>query len=318
MTDATVFDLASLTKPLATTLSILCLIKDTCISLDDSLDFLLEKEVPLEKKNITLRHLLNHCSGFPDYIPYFYKLAEFSGEQRKKILQSWVVEEPLVCAPGEKSIYSDLGFMVLGWIVEKKSGMTLEQFVFEKILKPLGLQETVFFQPLHRKKKERHFAATEKCAWRNRVVIGEVHDYNTHAVGGVSGQAGLFGDIRGVLELTTALLDQWQGRSSHPNYRTDDLKTFLERPNRAYKSTWALGFDTPSEKGSSSGRYFSKRSVGHLGFTGTSFWIDPEKDLVVVLLTNRVHPDKENNRIKEFRPLFHDTVVELLQMTGVQ
>lgn len=261
-----------------------------------------------------MRQLLKHAAGFPAYKPYFEKLIEYPKKERKNFLKGLVYREPLVYKPGEKTIYSDLGFMVLGWIVEKKAGKSLDKYVEEKIIKPLGLSKDMFFRPISGAGKGKIFAATEDCPWRKKTLSGEVSDDNSYVVGGVSGQAGLFGNIKGVLEITTHLLDQWQGREKHPAYNPDDLKRFLTRQDYHKESTWALGFDTPAEKGSSSGKYLSKESVGHLGFTGTSFWIDPTRELVVVLLTNRVHPSRENNKIKEFRPLFHDTVIEELKL----
>lgn len=309
------FDLASLTKPLATTLAVLALIKEKKIDISDTLPSLLKRVVPAEKSEINLRHLLNHSSGFPAHRPYYEKLMIHSADKRKAMLQNFVIEEPLIGKPGAQSLYSDLGFMLLGWIIEEQSGMRLDKFVENTIYKPLNVSEGIFFRPLAgkgTKKRKRVFAAAEQCPWRNKTLCGEVSDDNTYAVGGVSGQAGLFGDIRSVLALTTHLLDQWQGRERHPNYEAADLQNFLARQEQIKESTWALGFDTPSKNGSSSGRYLSEKSVGHLGFTGTSFWIDPIRDLVVVLLTNRVHPSRDNDAIKQFRPLLHDTVVEQL------
>jgi CubicO group peptidase (beta-lactamase class C family) len=127
-------------------------------------------------------------------------------------------------------------------------------------------------------------------------------------MGEVAGHAGLFGTVKGVLSITEHILGQWQGIKKHPNIENNDLKKALER--KYAERTWTCGFDTPSKKGSTSGSYFSPESVGHLGYTGTSFWIDPIEDIVVVLLTNRVHPTRENKKIREFRPLFHDTVME--------
>lgn len=308
------FDLASLTKPLATSLAILALLKEKKVYLKEQLPSLLEETIAQEKSNITLSQLLNHSAGFPAYQPYFEELAKIPFEKRESELKKRVLGEKLIKKPGEKTLYSDLGFMILGWIVEKKTGKRLNTFVEEKILQPLDLNEEVFFGPINEGGKEKIFAATEECSWRKKTLSGEVSDDNTYIVGGVSGQAGLFGNIKGVLEITTHLLDQWRGRENHPAYNTEDLRRFLTRQNDEKESTWALGFDTPSEKRSSSGKYLSKESVGHLGFTGTSFWIDPARDLVIVLLTNRVHPSRENNKIKEFRPLFHNTVIEKLNL----
>jgi len=143
-------------------------------------------------------------------------------------------------------------------------------------------------------------------------MCGEVSDENCWILEGVAGHAGLFGRIGEVLDLVAMVLEIWQGRLSHPYLPREIVKEFLEAKSRVKSSTWALGFDRPTPGSSSSGRYLSTRSVGHLGFTGTSFWIDPERDLAIVLLTNRVHPSRDNDRIKEFRPYFHDRVIELL------
>ena len=134
----------------------------------------------------------------------------------------------------------------------------------------------------------------------------------TVAMGGVAGHSGLFGDIKSILKLTTFIMDQWRGRAHHPNYNTSDLQYFLKRQGGVKESTRTLGFDTPSRKDSSAGHYLSEESIGHLGFTGTSFWIDPHKELVIVLLSNRVHPQRDNIKIKKFRPLFHDEIVRSL------
>lgn len=306
----TCFDLASLTKPLASTLAILSLIKEKKITLDDRLPLLLEQEIPFDKKGITLRQLLSHSSGLPAWQPYFKKLVALPMEKRKEHLLAMILKEPLGYGPGEKSLYSDLGFMLLGDVVERKSGKRLDDMVRNNIFEPLGLGRGIFYNPMDNPDRNRVYAATENCLWREKVLAGEVHDDNAYAIGGVAGHAGLFGDVGSVLALLGHILTEWQDKSEHPNYWRRDLQAFLARqgvPN----STWALGFDTPSAE-SSGGRYISPNSIGHLGYTGTSFWIDPERQLIMVLLTNRVHPSRDNSKIKGFRRVFHDRVIELL------
>ena len=146
------------------------------------------------------------------------------------------------------------------------------------------------------------FAATERCPWRGRVLSGEVHDDNTFAMGGVSGHAGLFGDAESVMQVAAAWLDSYQGRASI--FARELTERFWQR-SKVPGSTRTLGFDTPS-----AGSRLGSRSVGHTGFTGTSLWIDPDRELVVVLLTNRVHPSRENEGIKKFRMRVHDLVVD--------
>jgi CubicO group peptidase (beta-lactamase class C family) len=184
----------------------------------------------------------------------------------------------------------------------------LDRVAAEKIYRPLGLGDDLFFLPLCEARPDRRYAAMEDCPWRGKILVGEVHDDNAHALGGVAGHAGLFGTVQGVLALTTHLLEVWQARARPVGFHAAELRHFLTtRP--VADSTWVLGFDTPSATGSSAGHHFSSASVGHLGFTGTSFWIDPVKELVVVLLTNRVHPVRHDERIKTFRPRFHDEVM---------
>lgn len=307
----TVFDLASLTKPLATTLAVLRLIKEDIVGLDDRLGLLLEEEVDEDKRDINLFHLLNHCSGLPAYKPFYKGIFRGSPEERKKDMVRDILDDPLQYKPGRHAVYSDLGFILLDRIVEIKAGKSLDLYLAEEILRPLGMEENLFFIPpgtVKRIKKE-NFAATEDCPWRRRVIRGEVHDENTYFSGGVSGQAGLFGDAEAVLNLAEFILEMWKARKTHPNIRNTDLQNFLERQDIVKDSTRALGFDTPSARGSSAGKYLSRKSAGHLGFTGTSFWIDPERELVIVLLSNRIHPTRDNNRIREFRPFFHDRIV---------
>ena len=304
------FDLASLTKPLATTLAVLSLIKEKKIRLDDRLDDLLEREVASKKRKITLFHLLNHCSGLPAHRLFYKEIFNFPKDKRQDLLFSRILDEPLEYETGCKAVYSDLGFMLLGRMIEMKSLKKLDQYVENRILAPLDLEKDLFFNSLD-EKKEKKYAATEDCPWRQKILCGEVHDQNCYAVGGVSGQAGLFGTINGVLTLVSMLHDIHQGWTRHPSFRTADLNFFFRKQNMVSDSSWGLGFDTPSKKGSSGGRFLSEKSVGHLGFTGTSFWIDPQRQLVMVLLTNRIHPQIKEG-IKVFRPLFHDAVINSL------
>lgn len=309
--ESTVYDLASLTKPLSTTLAILVLLKEGRIQLSDRISTIFPQTQDSFLHHVSIQDLLSHCAGFPAHKPYYLEIERCSKEKRKEALLRLLAAEPPAYEPGSASLYSDLGFMLLGLTVEKISGLELDCFFRERIAAPLGLTEKIFYGRVGRENAKKIYAPTEDCSYRKRVLCDEVSDENAHALGGVAGHAGLFGTLVGVLEMGVHLLDQWQGREEHPNYRARDLGQFLTRQDIP-GSTWALGFDTPSSTGSSGGRYLAPTSVGHLGFTGTSFWIDPTHDLVIVLLSNRVHPSRENSRIKQFRPLFHETVMESL------
>jgi CubicO group peptidase (beta-lactamase class C family) len=155
------------------------------------------------------------------------------------------------------------------------------------------------------------YAATEDCPWRGRVLRGVVHDDNAYALGGYSGHAGLFGTVLDCYAVVNLLREHYRGlREDY--LKASTVRAFFTRQDIVIGSTWALGWDTPSKTGSSAGRYFSQKSVGHLGFTGTSLWMDLEKDVIVILLTNRVHPARANEEIKAFRPQLHDAIMKAL------
>ncbi len=305
------YDLASLTKPLATVLAVICLIKEKKIALYHTLDDLLEEDIDNKKRKITLFHLLNHCSGLPAHRYYHQKLLKFPEKQRLPELISFICAEPLIYETGKLSVYSDLGFMLIGRIVEIKSGKKLDEYINEKIYVPLGLENDIFFNKVD-KPREVIYAPAAYCPWRKKIICGAVHDDNCFALGGVAGHAGLFGNIKGVLNLLCFLFACWQEEAGLASFNNDDLREFFKKQDIVKNSSWALGFDTPSARGSSAGNYIFPSSVGHLGFTGTSFWIDPVRELVMVLLTNRIHPDPANDKIKQFRPVFHDTIVDVL------
>lgn len=306
LTASTLFDLASLTKPLCTVLCALHLIDTRKLHWQSTLG----QQVPPDKQHITLQHILQHTSGFPAYHPYFQAFAAKQDKANKKSVLECIRNAPLVYATGSTSVYSDLGFMLLGNMIEERSEFPLQDLFRLRIATPLGLEDQLGFLPLGTdlgQKRER-IAATEVCPWRKKTLQGEVHDEHCWLLGGVAGHAGLFGTVEAVMRLCECLLDIWKGRTSHPAFAADLLIHALG--SKHPHSSWCLGFDTPTAGASSSGRYFSAQSVGHLGFSGTSFWIDPVREVVVVLLTNRIHPSRENVKIRQFRPSFHDQIME--------
>lgn len=306
MTKETVFDLASLTKPLATALAVMDLIRQSRLTLKDHLGSILPLFKNTDKEKIRIENLLYHNSGFPDYRPYYKLVKKIEPGQRKDALRECLIKEPLIHSPGHQVVYSDLGFMVLCWVIEEVAGIPLDRFVTENIYHPLGLK-TLFFLPVDKKPPVAEFAATERCPWRGILLEGIVHDDNAYSVGGIEGHAGLFGTAGDVFDLLSELMAVNRGSVSTGVFDIDLTRRFLSLNKQNGR---ALGFDTPSSKGSSCGRYFSKRTVGHLGFTGTSFWMDLDREIVVILLTNRIHPSRDNNRIKAFRPTLHDKVME--------
>ncbi len=312
----TFFDLASLTKPLCTTLAIMSLVEKGDLSLDQPLSFFFKIPEASKKKNIKIVHLLSHCSGFPAYNPYFEHFSLVFNPANQQTIIDEILKEPLEYITGSECRYSDLGFILLGEIVKRITGMGLDDYFAQTITDPLQLSDLLFFRPITKGSggsdatMNNIYAATEDCGWRKRVVQGEVHDENCWLMGGVAGHAGLFGTLGGVRSLCEHILDQWQGKDLHQAYGKESLSLFLRKYDG---KNWCLGFDTPSATGSSSGQYFSKESVGHLGFSGTSFWIDPKRNIVVVLLTNRIHTSRKNVKIRKFRPIFHDWVMEKIE-----
>nr|NJM02323.1 serine hydrolase [Desulfobacula sp.] len=301
-----IFDLASLTKPLATTLAISKLMEKGRLSLDQKIGDLLPEFQDSDKAHITIDMLLRHRSGLPAHRHYYPVILQ-SGEQPRHCLRRLLVKEPLENKAGEKEVYSDLGFMVLAWVIEEVGGRRLDGFVSREIYAPLGLDRLFFMELIPDNEKNKiyqgQFVSTQLCPWRKKVLTGEVDDDNAYAVGGIDGHAGLFGDAPAVYRLCAEILEVLQHRPSR--VLPGIIKEFVRRDKGFGR---VAGFDTPSKEGSSSGRFFSKSSIGHLGFTGTSFWIDPGNGFIVVLLTNRVHPSRSGEGIKKFRPKIHDLI----------
>jgi CubicO group peptidase (beta-lactamase class C family) len=296
ITRDTLFDLASLTKVLATTPCWMVLATESPGLLDRKLSSWISG-CPSEKAEITPRLLLAHASGLPAWRPYY--LRQMDGAPFT-LVQSRIMQEPLEYRPGEDFIYSDLGFILLALIVEMETGSCLDTWVRENVYVPLGLEHDLMFKPLD---QEERVALT-----RFGDPPGLVNDLNSRALGGVTGHAGLFGTASGV----TALAEQYvlSYRSGEGFFDHACSRDFLSRAGFSTASTRALGFDTPSECGSSSGSLFSSKSIGHTGFTGTSLWIDLERELIVTLLTNRVIMGEADQRIKDFRPKLHDAIVK--------
>ena len=333
----TLFDLASLTKPIATATAVLLLVDAGAIELDAPVSTYLPPFAERGKGGVLVRQLLNHSSGLAPWRPFHETLTERDRRRNERGLRdpTTLAKEPpllrtpegkqfiydriarsaLVHEPGEAAVYGDLDFMVLGQLVEGVAERPLDAFCAERITGPLGLADTRFAavdglpEPLRRR-----CAATENCPWRERIVWGEVHDPNAWAMGGVAGHAGLFASAGDVLRLAQILVDVWHGRSSA--LPTAALRTFFTPTREPASSGWALGWDTPTPGASLSGRHFSTASVGHLGFTGTSLWIDLEREFAVVMLTNRVHTVAKRSPFP-LRPLVHDALFEALLPASV-
>ena len=300
MREDTLFDLASLTKPIATATSIMILVDRGKLRLDDRVTLFLPDFGKNGKENITVRQLLTHTSGLPDWESFYLYCDSY-----EEVINA-VCNTSLKYNTGEGYLYSDLGYITLGEIVRRVSGKTLDVFAKENIFEPLGMKDTMF----NPEKKER-CAATELCPWRERVMVGEVHDENAYAMGGVSGHAGLFSTARDLFVFAQMMLNGGQHRGKR--ILSPSAVREMTRDQTGGKGDYGLGWMTKSETFSSAGDLLSKRSYGHTGFTGTSIWIDPESELVVILLTNRVHPTRENNAHIRIRALFANAAAGALE-----
>ena len=315
----TVFDLSSLTKPLATSACALVLVSEGQMPLGlpvaEVLPELCAADADERRRQITVRMLLSHCSGLPAHVRYFEGLdSGLVGTRRgyRSVVDA-VAATPLESDPGTRAVYSDLGFILLGELIERIAGMPLERFFTRQILNPLGV-DSVGFRRLPEEPDDDaqasaagNVAPCGSCEWRDtQSLVGEVQDENCWAMGGVSGHAGLFGDLRGVHELVAEWVAAAAGRGRVLS--SDIAREFWARSGGPDGSTWALGWDTPSDVGSTAGTQIGRPAFGHLGYTGTSVWVDLERGVHCVLLSNRVHPDRDNQAIREFRPAIHDLV----------
>lgn len=291
--DKTLFDLASLTKVMATTPLWMTLSQQDPEILYRSISTWYP-DTPPDKADITPAALLAHASGLPHWRPYYLSCGD---SPRPDLVAARILSEPLVYKTWHGSLYSDLGFMLLRWILEKESGRKFSDLFIEQIIAPLDIRKLVF--------KPNSGIRTIACT-RNGDQPGLVNDLNARALGGISGHAGLFGTAQAVHRVAYEILACAEG--SGGLWEQSTALEFTRRVGRPLQSTRALGFDTPSDKDSSSGRLFSKSSFGHTGFTGASLWVDPSLRLVVVLLTNRVIMGEGDLRIRGFRSSFHDIV----------
>jgi serine-type D-Ala-D-Ala carboxypeptidase len=313
---ATVFDLASLTKPVATTTMAMLLYERGLLELDAPVAGTVPEilEVPTadpRRREITFRMLLSHSSGLPAYEKLFLKSTS-----RTDLLKA-AFSTPLVAEPGVRAEYSDIGFIILGVALERLTQESLDFFCQREVFGPLAMTRTSFNPPIELRSQIPPTAdetspvtgtadKSSRSAFRNRIIQGEVQDENASVLGGVAGHAGLFSSSEDIATFAHAML-----RGGAPILRPETVSLFTRRESSPPGTSRTLGWDTPSTP-SQSGKYFGPRSYGHLGYTGTSIWIDPDRDLSVTLLTNRTWPDCSNQAIKQLRPRIHDEIVEAL------
>lgn len=319
VTSETRYDLASLTKVIATTALAMRALERGALDVVAPIAAFLPEGAPSWTREVAVHHLLSHGSGLAGWEPFHRMLVEhgvpLGGEEARRFVLERVLAGGPLDPPGQASRYSDLGFLLLGHVLERALGADLRTLYHREVREPFGLGR-LDFRPLGRVSPSELYpesapdpliAPTEDCPWRGRVLSGEVHDENAWALGGVAPHAGLFGTATEVARFGAEVLSGWRGRSAVLGQTV--VRRFARRATRPLGTTWALGWDTPSPGESSAGPTISRRAIGALGFTGTSLWIDPGRGAVVVLLTNRVHPSRENEAIRGFRPRIHEAAL---------
>lgn len=296
----TIFDLASVTKVVSTTTVAMVLYERGLLDLEAPVVGILPEFASDDprRNEVTFRMLLAHSSGLPAYEKLFLRASTC-----ESLLES-AFKIPLKYSPGTHAEYSDIGFILLGVALERMAGEALDRFSQRDIFGPLAMAHTTFNPPAEWRQ---HIPPTaDDKTFRNRVIQGEVQDENASVLGGVAGHAGLFSTAADLATFAQCMLN-----GGAPIVRRETVALFTRRESSPAGSSRALGWDTPSAP-SQSGKHFSPGSFGHLGYTGTSLWIDPVRQLSVTLLTNRTWPNCSNQAIKQVRPRFHDAVVEAL------
>ena len=295
---STLYDLASLTKVIALTTVVQQLVEAGRLDLDSPASRYLPAFTGGGRDSVTLRQLLTHSSGLPPWRPLHLQSA--TRDEAMALVDTTALE----ASPGSRYAYSDLGAIVLTQVVERVTGLRLDTLVQQRLIEPLSLPEARFLPDTSGRFR---IAPTEDDPWRGRILHGEVHDENASRLDGVSGHAGLFASARDLLVIGDWLVARWRGEQGAEAERWS--REFTRRQDLPPGSSRALGWDTPSDR-SSAGTRLGPAAFGHTGFTGTSIWIDPERRLVIVLLSNRVHPTRQNPRWGPLRAVIADLVVE--------
>lgn len=305
---SSVYDLASLTKPLAASLIAGRLAEAGRLDIDAPIERYVSALEDVPQGELTCRHLLSHCAGYPSWRPYY--------EDREKLSRGELLlkaaREPLGAAPGTRAEYSDVGYMALTLVLESAGSARLDVLFTEHIGEKLSLP-TTFFLPIGAEAPAplSRIVPTSECPWRGRLLHAEIEDDNTWALGGVSGQAGLFSTLE---DLEVFAEHLWCIRGGEDGVvRSETLARLWEKQPAPEGTTWALGWDTPAPLGGGSlvGENFSRNAIGMWGFTGTGLWMDFERGLIVLSLSNRVHPSRQASDIAPFRRALHDAACAL-------
>ena len=300
---SSIYDIASITKAMSVVPIVMKLVEKKRLSIRSYVSEYYPDFISDYKKDVKIEHLLTHSSGIKGYIQYF-KIAQINTED--EVIED-IISRDLEFKPGSKFEYSDLGFILLKDIIEKANRSDFENLTSRWIYKSLGMSSTYFNPESYL--KDRLVPTEYDSNYRKKMVHGIVHDENAFMIGGVSGHAGLFSNAWDIAIFTKLFLNDgvWLGKR---HFNKSTIRKFIRNQNMPKGSDMALGWDTPSPYGSSAGDYFSNNSFGHLGFTGTSVWADKEKEIIIIMLTNRVHPSREKKGIYGIRREFYNRVMK--------
>ena len=309
VTPDTIYDLASLTKVIVTTPLVMRLCETGRLDLDACVRAYVPEFAGGAKDRVTIANLLAHCGGLLWWTDLYRQAQDMPVAEVRRFYLRRICELPLDYEPRSRTVYSDLGFILLGAVLERLTDSPLDRLAADEVFVPLGMHDIHYNPPTALRNR---IAPTENDPERGGILHGQVHDENAGRLGGVAPHAGLFATARSLVPFAR----MWLAEGAAGEKRFFDSATvrrFSRRAHLVNDSSRALGWDTPAA-GSSCGRRFSAAAFGHTGFTGTSLWIDPEKDLFVILLTNRVHPTRDNATLAELRPAFHDALIEDLAL----
>ncbi len=306
----TIYDLASLTKVMVTTPLAMLLHERGQLALEAPVARYVPEFSGGTKDDVTVVDLLAHCGGLLWWTDLYNQVGAPSAAETKRGFIENICARPLDYTPRTKTEYSDLGFMLLGEILERVTQSSLDRLADNEIFGPLGMTEIRYDPPESLRSR---IAPTENDEWRGSVLRGVVHDENAYAMGGVAPHSGLFSMAESIVPYAQMLLN-CGASAGEPLFGADTVRRFTTRASLVAGSSRALGWDTPAT-GNSSGTRFSATSYGHTGFTGTSLWIDPQRNFFAIVLTNRVHPTRENSKLPSLRPKLHDALLESLQET---
>lgn len=306
VTAETLYDLASLTKPIATATAVAILMQKGRLGLEDRLSSWIADSSLTKFADCTIEQLLSHTAGLQNHIE-FYSMVDHDNfgmpKAQKEVLEK-LLASSMAYKPGTDELYSDLDYILLSTIIEKASGKVFARFVIDEILRPIGMENTRF-SPVDNNVP---VAPTGLCPVRGQIPAGQVNDTNAWIVGGASGQAGLFGNALDLMNIGIEIIDGLKGEGVL--WERELLEIFSTRPFPELSGSFALGWDTVSKTGTLTGSHFSSSTVGHHGYTGTSLWIDMELDVAMALLTNRTYYHGDKSGINKVRPMFFDAVWE--------